>query len=192
MANQQTPDVHPVWGFLRKSGLGQAAFFVSCWAFLSSYFMSFILAACCLLTTRLAWVFFSVVLFEFLVYLGFKGAQRELASGADLTDQVKLLPLGTGGGSFGATLVLTFAFYILNSTVPWFIARVRETVDSRLGAPPFPCLTPPPPTPPFTSPSPTLHPPASIRGRAPRVQLHDRVPHRGEHGHRAPHRSTPQ
>ena len=120
---QQTPRVHPFHGFLRDSGRGQVAFLASLWVFLAAYFMGGVWAAGCALTTLPWWVFASLLAAEFTVLVVYKCCQGELASGGDLTDQIKLLP-GNAGGSWGASALMTLAYFLTTSTLPLLQFRV--------------------------------------------------------------------
>ena len=86
MKAQQTPGVHPLYSFLRASAWGQAALFLSSWAFLSAYLTCTVFAFGSLLVTQPWWVFFGLVTTEYWALAGFKVVQGEFGSGADNTN----------------------------------------------------------------------------------------------------------
>ena len=112
MKAQQTPGVHPMYGFLRASARGQAALFLSSWAFLSAYLACTVFAFGCLLVTRPWWVFFAVTTTEYWALAAFKAAQGEFAGG------------GYVFHSLAVDLVVMVVHYISMSSAPFFQLRV--------------------------------------------------------------------
>jgi len=116
MKKQQTPGVHPFQGFLRASAQGQAAFFLSSWAFLSSYLACTVFAVGCLLVTQPWWVFVGLATAEVLAFAAFKAAQGEFAA---LMNHTKKTVVDW------FTLIM---YYIVTSSVPIFQLRVRPWI----------------------------------------------------------------
>ena len=77
MKEQQTPGVHPLYGYIRDSAFGQAALVLSSWAFLSFYVFTTVFAFGCLLIKQPWWVFICIPTVEVWVLVGIKWAQGE-------------------------------------------------------------------------------------------------------------------
>ena len=112
MKAQQTPGVHPMYGFLRASARGQAALFLSSWAFLSAYLACTVFAFGCLLVTQPWWVFFAVTTTEYWALAALKAAQGEFRSAANHIDNTAV------------DLAAMAVCYILTSSAPFFQLRV--------------------------------------------------------------------
>jgi len=174
MKAQQTPGVHPLYGFLRTSARGQAAFFLSSWAFLSAYLACTVLAFGCLLVTQPWWVFFGLATVEVLAFAAFKAAQGEFTQAMNHTNNPVI--------DWGCLI----AYHTLASSVPIFQLRVRPWVPcAPASLPHYPRCAHDVPS--HSLPK-TCHP-APFGVWAPRLQRVHRLPPRGEHGHRIPHGS---
>eukprot|EP00620_Florenciella_sp_RCC1587_P004656 CAMPEP_0182601048 /NCGR_PEP_ID=MMETSP1324-20130603/91289_1 /TAXON_ID=236786 /ORGANISM="Florenciella sp., Strain RCC1587" /LENGTH=832 /DNA_ID=CAMNT_0024818957 /DNA_START=193 /DNA_END=2691 /DNA_ORIENTATION=+ len=119
MKGQQTPGVHPFYGFLRTSARGQAALFLSSWAFLSSYLACTVFAFGCLLVTQPWWVFVGLAAAEVLAFGAFKAAQGEFTASMNHSNDLVVDWVGL------------IAYYILTSSVPIFQLRYPSEIGPR-------------------------------------------------------------
>ena len=131
---QQTPRVHPLYGFLRESALGQGTFFVFAWVFHTSYLASTVLAFSCLFITQPPLISLGLPLLEYGSLVGVKMAQGEIAPGLFRK------------GSLSVSGIYHALQYISVSAVPLYNFRVRKGrhIHIALPAPPLPTLSPPP------------------------------------------------